>query len=229
MTSLRPSRGPGRAFGFRLAGDLRFSFTFGHGRRRQGMVLRAATAQRNASYNDFHGKTYGAVSLGQIRRRCTPRASGMHMVPRPDVPSAVARTDGSCDTEKFLSSSPNTERARWRRGRLCCRSKAGPARSCSDDFFPAARLLPEAKDPAMADEVLTSWGVRAVAGHGTLGRVPTWSPSARGSATDSRYLRGGARAVSRVVRDDFASSSYGNPMACAVPWPASKSSKRNTC
>ena len=51
-------------------------------------VLRAATGKNEliSCFNDYHGKTYGAVSLAHIRSSAygRVRAPGMHMVPRPD-------------------------------------------------------------------------------------------------------------------------------------------------
>ena len=52
-------------------------------------VLRAATGKNEmiSCFYDYHGKTYGAVSLGHIRSQVygRVRAPGAHMVPRPDV------------------------------------------------------------------------------------------------------------------------------------------------
>ena len=51
-------------------------------------VLRAATGKHEmiSCFYDYHGKTYGGVSLGQIRSNVygPTRAPGFHMVPRPD-------------------------------------------------------------------------------------------------------------------------------------------------
>src|SRR5438094_6525252 len=51
-------------------------------------VLRAATGKNEliSCFYDFHGKTYGAVSLAEIRSPVygRVRAPGMHMVPRPN-------------------------------------------------------------------------------------------------------------------------------------------------
>jgi DeoR/GlpR family transcriptional regulator of sugar metabolism len=64
-------------------------------------VLRAATGKHEtvSCFYDFHGKTYGAVSLGHIRSHVygAVRAPGAHMVPRPTPivpsgPSPMARS-----------------------------------------------------------------------------------------------------------------------------------------
>ncbi len=59
-------------------------------------VLRAATGHNEmlSCFYDFHGKTYGSVSLAHIRSPVygAVRAPGAHMVPRPDpLPTAVGK------------------------------------------------------------------------------------------------------------------------------------------
>ena len=70
-------------------------------------VLRAATGKHEtiSCFNDFHGKTYGAVSLGHIRSQVygATRAPGAHMVPRPDAYRPMwTKPDGTIDTDKYI-------------------------------------------------------------------------------------------------------------------------------
>ncbi len=70
-------------------------------------VLRAATGKNEmiSCFNDFHGKTYGAVSLAHIRSHVygRVRAPGMHMVPRPDTYRPIfTKPDGTIDTDKYI-------------------------------------------------------------------------------------------------------------------------------
>ena len=70
-------------------------------------VLRAATGRNEmlSCFYDFHGKTYGSVSLAHVRSQVygRVRAPGMHMLPRPNTYRPLfVRADGSPDTEKYL-------------------------------------------------------------------------------------------------------------------------------
>ncbi|MFW5692602.1 MAG: aspartate aminotransferase family protein [Thermoguttaceae bacterium] len=70
-------------------------------------VMRAAAGKHEmlSCFYDFHGKSYGAVSLGHIRSFVygPVRAPGMHMVPRPNTYRPMfARPDGTCDTDRYL-------------------------------------------------------------------------------------------------------------------------------
>ncbi|NQT18531.1 MAG: aminotransferase class III-fold pyridoxal phosphate-dependent enzyme, partial [Planctomycetes bacterium] len=70
-------------------------------------VVRAATKKSEliSCFHDFHGKTYGSVSLAQMRSRAygAVRAPGMHMVPRPDVYRPMwVKADGTIDTDKYI-------------------------------------------------------------------------------------------------------------------------------
>ena len=70
-------------------------------------MLRAASGQHEmiTCFYDYHGKTYGAVSLGQIRSKVhgPTRAPGFHMVSRPDVYHPMwGKADGTIDTDKYI-------------------------------------------------------------------------------------------------------------------------------
>ncbi len=70
-------------------------------------VLRAATGKHEmiSCFNDYHGKTYGGVSLGHIRSTVygPTRAPGCHMVPRPDLYRPLwTKDDGTIDTDKYI-------------------------------------------------------------------------------------------------------------------------------
>nr|MBC8875779.1 aminotransferase class III-fold pyridoxal phosphate-dependent enzyme [Planctomycetota bacterium] len=71
-------------------------------------VLRAASGRNEmiSCYYDFHGKTYGAVSLAHIRSQVygRVRAPGSHMVPRPDAYRPMWVTDdGAVDTDRYIA------------------------------------------------------------------------------------------------------------------------------
>jgi hypothetical protein len=60
-------------------------------------------------FYDYHGKTYGAVSLGHIRSHVygAVRGPGAHMVPRPDTYRPLwTKADGTIDTLAGASSDP---------------------------------------------------------------------------------------------------------------------------
>ena len=70
-------------------------------------VMRAATGKHEmiSCFYDYHGKSYGGVSLGHIRSfvygPC--RAPGFHMVPRPDPYRPLwTKEDGTIDTDKYI-------------------------------------------------------------------------------------------------------------------------------
>src|SRR5262249_19607580 len=70
-------------------------------------VARAATKRNEtiSCFSDFHGKTYGAVSHGQINSRVygATRAPGGHMVPRPDPYRPLwTMAEGKIDTDKYI-------------------------------------------------------------------------------------------------------------------------------
>ncbi len=192
-------------------------------------VLRAATGRNEmiSCYNDFHGKTYGAVSLAQIRSQVygRVRAPGSHMVPRPDAYRPLwTKGDGTIDTDKYLAFYDDyIEKATvgdvagfvlepiqgW-----------GGSIMPPDDFFPKLRkFCDERRILLMADEVLTSWGRTGkwlCMEH--WGVVPDVVSIGKGFGNGFPVT---AVAVREPYRESFekisASSSYGgNPMACAA-------------
>lgn len=192
-------------------------------------VLRAATGRNEmlSCYNDFHGKTYGAVSLAHIRSQVygRVRAPGSHMVPRPDPYRPLWTTAaGTIDTEKYLAFySEYLDKATvgdaagfvlepiqgW-----------GGSVMPPDDFFPKLRsFCDERKLLLMADEVLTGWGRTGkwlCMEH--WGVVPDIVSIGKGFGNGFPVT---CVAVREPYRECFekisASSSYGgNPMACAA-------------
>jgi len=192
-------------------------------------VLRAATGRSEmlSCFNDYHGKTYGAVSLGHIRSSVygRARAPGMHMVPRPDSYRPIwTKPDGSIDTAQYLAFYDQYL------DKATVGDVAGfvvePIQGWGgsvmppDDFFPALRrFCDERKLLLMADEVLTSWG-----------RTGKWLCMEHwGVVPDvvsiGKGFGNGFPVTCVAVREPYAesfeaisaSSSYGgNPMACAA-------------
>jgi 4-aminobutyrate aminotransferase-like enzyme len=71
-------------------------------------VMRAATGQHEmiSCFYDYHGKTYGGVSLGHIRSTVygPARMPGAHMVPRPDIYRPMwTQDDGTIDTDAYIT------------------------------------------------------------------------------------------------------------------------------
>ena len=192
--------------------------------------MRAATGKHEliSCFNDFHGKTYGAVSLAEIRSSVygATRATGAHMLP----PSNGAyrphwtKPDGTIDTDKYI------EFYNEYIDRATVGSVAGfvlePIQGWGgsvmppDDFFPKLRkLCDQRKILLMADEVLTSWG-----------RTGKWLAMEHwGVVPDvvsiGKGFGNGFPVTCVAVREPYkemfesisASSSYGgNPMACAA-------------
>ncbi len=192
-------------------------------------VLRAATGHNEmmSCYYDFHGKTYGAVSLAQIRSPVygRVRAPGCHMVPRPDIYRPLwTKEDGSIDTDRYIAFYDEYI------DRATVHDVAGfvlePIQGWGgsiippDDFFPKLRRYCDEKGLLlMADEVLTGWG-----------RTGKWLCMEHwGVLPDVVSLGKGfgngfpvtCVAVREPYKESFerisASSSYGgNPMACAA-------------
>ncbi len=192
-------------------------------------VLRAATGRHEtvSCFNDFHGKTYGAVSLGQIRSSVygAVRAPGAHMVPRPDPYRPTwKKADGTIDTDAYLKFY----------GEYLDKATVGAVAGFvlepiqgwggsiipPDDFFPKLRkFCDDRKILLMADEVLTSWG-----------RTGKWLAMEHWGVvpdvvTIGKGFGNGFPVTCVAVREKFkesfesisASSSYGgNPMACAA-------------
>ncbi len=192
-------------------------------------VLRAATGKHEmvSCFYDYHGKTYGGVSLGHIRSAVygPVRAPGMHMVPRPDCyrPMWVA-SDGTIDTDKYI------EFFHQYIEKGTVGSVAGfvlePIQGWGgsimppDDFFPKLRqYCDEQGILLMADEVLTSWGRTGkwlCLEHWDV--VPDVVSIGKGFGNGFPVT---CVAVREPYKESFeaisASSSYGgNPMACAA-------------
>jgi 4-aminobutyrate aminotransferase-like enzyme len=192
-------------------------------------VLRAATGKHEtvSCFYDYHGKTYGAVSLGQIRSHVygAVRGPGAHMVPRPDMYRPLwTKADGTIDTDKYLAFYDQYL------DRATVGSVAGfvlePIQGWGgsvmppDDFFPKLRkFCDDRKILLMADEVLTSWGRTGkwlCLEH--WGVVPDVVTIGKGFGNGFPVT---CVAVREQYKESFesisASSSYGgNPMACAA-------------
>ncbi len=192
-------------------------------------VMRAASGAQEmlSCFYDFHGKTYGSVSLGQIRSFVygPVRAPGMHMVPRPDVYRPLwSRPDGSIDTDRYIEFYDEYI------DKATVHNVAGfvlePIQGWGgtvmppDDFFPKLRSYCDDKDILlMADEVLTGWG-----------RTGRWLCTEHWDVVPDVVSIGkgfgnGFPVTCVAVREPYkesfesisASSSYGgNPMACAA-------------
>ena len=193
-------------------------------------VLRAATGRNEmiSCFNDFHGKTYGAVSLAQIRSAgLWPRANARrpHGPPSRPLPAPVdeaRRHDRhrSAISPSTTSTSRRPPSATWP---ASCwnRSRAGQAPSCRRTISsPSCGNTATASGCCiMADEVLTSWGRT-----GKWLCMEHWNVLADIVAIGKGFGNGfpvTAVAVREPYKESFekisASSSYGgNPMACAA-------------
>jgi 4-aminobutyrate aminotransferase-like enzyme len=192
-------------------------------------VARAATGKHEmiSCFMDFHGKSYGSVSLAQIRSTCygPTRAPGFHMVPRPDPYRPIwTKADGSIDTdayirffEKYIDEGTAGQ---------ACAFVLEPIQGWGGsifppvDFFPKLRQLCDKRGLLLfADEVLTG-----------TGRTGKWCAMQHwNTRTDITTLGKGfgngfpvtALCVDEKIADAVesvsASTSYGgNPMACAA-------------
>jgi 4-aminobutyrate aminotransferase-like enzyme len=192
-------------------------------------VLRAATEANEivSCFYDFHGKTYGAVSLAEIRSPVygRVRAPGMHMVPRPNpYRPHWTKPDGTIDTdryiefyEEYLDHATVNDVAGF-----CLEPIQGWGGSVMppDDFFPKLRAMCDRrKILLMADEVLTSW-----ARTGKWLACEHWD-TLPDVVSIGKGFGNGFPVTCVAVRERFmesfekisASSSYGgNPMACAA-------------
>ncbi len=192
-------------------------------------VLRAATGHNEmlSCFCDFHGKTYGAVSLAHIRSQVygSVRMPGAHMLPRPDAYRPLwTKPDGTVDTDAYLAFY-NEYIEKGTVGDVAgfvlepIQGWAGSVMP-PDDFFPKLRrFCDEKRILLMLDEVLTSWG-----------RTGKWLCSEHwGVVPDVVSIGKGfgngfpvtCVAVREPYKESFenisASSSYGgNPMACAA-------------
>ncbi len=198
-------------------------------------VLRAATGRNEmlSCFHDFHGKTYGAVSLAQIRSQVygRVRAPGAHMVPRPDTYRPLwAKDDGTIDTERYIAFYDEYI------DKATVGDVAGfvlePIQGWGgsvmppDDFFPKLREYCDQKGLLlMADEVLTGWGRTGkwlCLEH--WGVVPDIVAIGKGFGNGFPVT---CVAVREPHKESFetisASSSYGgNPMACAAALAATE-------
>jgi 4-aminobutyrate aminotransferase-like enzyme len=192
-------------------------------------VMRAGTKQHEllSCFYDFHGKTYGAVSLAEIHSPVygANRAPGMHMLPRPNpYRPHWTKPDGTIDTDKYIAFYAEYL------DRATVNAVAGfvlePIQGWGgsvmppDDFFPKLRkLCDDRKILLMADEVLTSWartGKWLALEHWNV--VPDVVSIGKGFGNGFPVT---CVAVREHLKESFeaisASSSYGgNPMACAA-------------
>ncbi len=192
-------------------------------------VLRAATGKHEmiSCFYDYHGKTYGGVSLGHIRSKVygPTRAPGFHMVPRPDLYRPMwTKADGSIDTDKYIQFYEEYL------DKGTCGQVAGfvlePIQGWGgtimppDDFFPKMRKFCDKHGLLlMIDEVLTS-----MARTGKYLCMEHWGV-VPDIVTLGKGFGNGFPVTCVAVREPFkesfeaisASSSYGgNPMACAA-------------
>jgi 4-aminobutyrate aminotransferase-like enzyme len=192
-------------------------------------VLRAATGRNEmlSCYSDFHGKTYGAVSLAQIRSPVygRVRAPGSHMLPRPDPYRPLwKKHDGTIDTDQYLAFYDEylAKATVGDAAGFVLEPIQGWAGSVMppDDFFPKLRkFCDDRRILLMADEVLTGWGRTGqwlAMEH--WGVVPDVVSIGKGFGNGFPVT---AVAVREPYKESFekisASSSYGgNPMACAA-------------
>ena len=192
-------------------------------------VMRAASGRHEmiSCFYDYHGKTYGSVSLGHIRSTVygPARAPGFHMVPRPDVYRPLwTKTDGSIDTDRYIDFY----------GEYLDKGTAGQVAGFvlepiqgwggsvmpPDDFFPKLRSFCDERGILlMIDEVLTS-----------MSRTGKWLCMEHWDVlpdivTLGKGFGNGFPVTCVAVREPYkesfesisASSSYGgNPMACAA-------------
>lgn len=192
-------------------------------------VVRAGSGKHEllSCFYDFHGKTYGAVSLAEIRSPVygAVRAPGTHLLPRPNpYRPHWTKADGTIDTDKYI------EFYAEYLDRATVNAVAGfvlePIQGWGgsvmppDDFFPKLRKLCDERNILlMADEVLTSWGRTGkwlCMEH--WGVVPDVVAIGKGFGNGFPVT---CVAVREPYKEKFeaisASSSYGgNPMACAA-------------
>lgn len=198
-------------------------------------VLRAATGRNEmlSCFNDFHGKTYGAVSLAHIRSQVYGRVRmpGAHMLPRPDAYRPMwTKPDGTIDTAQYIAFYDEyiNKGTVGDVAGFVLEPIQGWAGSVMppDDFFPLLRqYCDKNKLLLMADEVLTSWG-----------RTGKWLCMEHWGVipdvvTLGKGFGNGFPVTCVAVREPFvesfekisASSSYGgNPMACAAALAATE-------
>jgi 4-aminobutyrate aminotransferase-like enzyme len=192
-------------------------------------VCRAGTKKHEllSCFYDFHGKTYAAVSLAEIRSHVygAVRAPGMHMLPRPNpYRPHWTKPDGTIDTDQYIRFYDEyIDRATVGSvAGFCLEPIQGWGGSVMppDDFFPKLRQLCDRRGILlMADEVLTSWartGKWLCMEHWNV--VPDVVSIGKGFGNGFPVT---CVAVREHLKESFeaisASSSYGgNPMACAA-------------
>jgi 4-aminobutyrate aminotransferase-like enzyme len=192
-------------------------------------VMRAASGKHEmiSCFYDFHGKTYGGVSLGHIRSTVygPTRMPGAHMVPRPDVYRPMwTKADGSIDTdayiafyEEYLDKGTSGQVAGFVLEPI---QGWGGSVMPPDDFFPKLGTLCDKHGLLlMIDEVLTS-----MARTGKFLCMEHWDV-VPDIVTLGKGFGNGFPVTCVAVREPYkesfesisASSSYGgNPMACAA-------------
>lgn len=192
-------------------------------------VCRAASGQHEfiSCFYDFHGKTYGAVSMAQIRDSVygPTRAPGFHMVPRPDpYHPHWTKPDGTIDTDRYIEFYEEyIDRGTAHQVAAFVLEPIqgwGGSVIPPDDFFPKLRKLCDRhKILLMADEVLTG-----------MGRTGKWLcmehwDTLPDVVTLGKGFGNGFPVTGVCVREPYmecfeaisASSSYGgNPMASAA-------------
>ena len=192
-------------------------------------VCRSATGRSElvSGFYDFHGKTYGAVSLAQFRDPAygPVRAPGSHMVPRPDPYRPLwTRPDGTIDTDAYLAFyAQYLDRGTVHNVAAFVLEPIqgwGGSVIPPDDYFPKLRrFCDDRKILLMADEVLTSMGRT-----GTYFCMEHWDVAPDVVTIGKGFGNGfpvTAMLVSEKHKDAIekisASTSYGgNPMACAA-------------
>jgi 4-aminobutyrate aminotransferase-like enzyme len=192
-------------------------------------VVRAATGHQEmiSCFYDYHGKTYGGVSLGHVRSFVygPTRAPGFHMVPRPDKYRPTwTKADGTIDTDRYLTFYDEyIDRATVHDVAAFVLEPIqgwGGSVMPPDDFFPKLRTFCDDRDILlMADEVLTCWartGKWICMEHWDV--VPDVVSIGKGFGNGFPVT---CVAVREPYKESFesisASSSYGgNPMACAA-------------
>jgi 4-aminobutyrate aminotransferase-like enzyme len=193
-------------------------------------VLRAASGGKQemvSCFYDYHGKTYGGVSLGHVRSYVygPTRAPGFHMVPRPDMYHPLwTKDDGGIDTDAYLHFYDEyLDKATVHNVAAFVLEPIqgwGGSVMPPDDFFPKLRTFCDERGILlMADEVLTSWartGKWLAMEHWDV--VPDVVSIGKGFGNGFPVT---CVAVREQHKESFeaisASSSYGgNPMACAA-------------
>jgi 4-aminobutyrate aminotransferase-like enzyme len=178
-------------------------------------------------FNDFHGKTYGAVSMGEIRSNVygPTRAPGFHMMPRPNpYRPHWTKADGTIDTdayiafyEEYLARATAHQVAAFVLEPI---QGWGGSIIPPDDFFPKVRAFCDRhKIMLMADEVLTSMGRTGkflCCEHWNV--VPDVVTLGKGFGNGFPVTCVAVREPHKEAFESIsASSSYGgNPMACAA-------------